>query len=174
MHKGFQVLVIQILMFVAGLMITSCSKDEDNTPTGPTSPWQAENSTCVSSVCHGNANLSKSIVVTGGATEVVPLYVDSVEFLATVHRARSVSLVIRTLNPRAVFTERHPRNLVAGRASPRSPAQCNKRQRIAREITSLRHQRPARIVMLNNTIPKQRTSGFLGFIRLSEIFRGTL
>jgi len=71
------------LIFV--VLIASCKKGDDLNP--DTGTWKAENSTCLTSGCHGNPNLKKDIKVTGGTTETVLLYVDSTEFVATQHKA---------------------------------------------------------------------------------------
>lgn len=68
-------------------MVMGCKKDDDDPEPIPTD-WQAANSTCVTSDCHGNQNLKKDITVTGGAVESVPLYVDSAAFLTTVHKTQ--------------------------------------------------------------------------------------
>lgn len=82
--------IFLFMLFFAGtmvLMINSCKKDKPDEPDPNTGTWKAENSTCLTSGCHGNVNLKKDIVVTGGSIETVPLYVDSAEFVATQHKA---------------------------------------------------------------------------------------
>ncbi len=73
------------VMSVLLLFAFGCSDDEDDKNSTPNSPWQSENSTCVSAACHGNADLHKEVTITGGAVETIPLYVDSSSFLAEVH-----------------------------------------------------------------------------------------
>lgn len=69
------------------IVIEGCKKDKDEPAPDP-GPWKTANSTCITAACHGNQNLKKDIVVTGGAVESVPLYVDSAEFVSTVHKTQ--------------------------------------------------------------------------------------
>lgn len=57
-------------------------------PTGPSGPPgtpAVTNATCLSSGCHGNRGLSKTIVNDQGGREIVPLFVDATKFAATLH-----------------------------------------------------------------------------------------
>lgn len=69
------------------ILIVGCKKDDTDPPPPDPGPWKAANSTCIASNCHGNPNLKKDIIVTGGTTESIPLYVDSAEFVANQHKA---------------------------------------------------------------------------------------
>ena len=74
-----------IFTLLVGLMlfITSACDDSKKSNEGV---WPEANSSCITAACHGNASLQKAITVTGGATEIVPLYVDSSEFVLTQHK----------------------------------------------------------------------------------------
>jgi len=81
------VLVILMIPVILASLFESCKKDNDEPAPDP-GTWQAANSTCITTACHGNQALKKDIVVTGGAVESVPLYVDSAAFVATAHTAQ--------------------------------------------------------------------------------------
>lgn len=81
--KLFLVLIVPVTMVS---MIIGCKKDKAEEPP-VTGTWKAANSTCIAKACHGNQNLKKDIIVTGGATESIPLYVDSAEFVQSKHLA---------------------------------------------------------------------------------------
>jgi len=74
------------LGFLLALIVINYSCKKDDNPDPDPGTWKTENSSCLTSGCHGNANLKKDIVVTGGSTETVPLYVDSAEFVSTQHK----------------------------------------------------------------------------------------
>lgn len=69
------------VLWISVILLASC--DDDKKGGG----WQAENSTCITTACHGNPGLTKNLVVTGGATEVIPLFVDSAQYVGTVHKS---------------------------------------------------------------------------------------
>lgn len=76
-----------ILPMVMLFFLNNCNKNEDEPPPQDPGTWKSENSTCLTSNCHGDINLKKDIKVTGGSTETIPLYVDSAAFVATQHKA---------------------------------------------------------------------------------------
>jgi len=76
--------ILFILMGMA-FLTSGCNKDNSEDPVN-TGTWKSANSTCLTSECHGNQNLTKDVKVTGGATEVIPLFVDSAEFVKTLHK----------------------------------------------------------------------------------------
>lgn len=76
------------LLLVASLAFWGCEGPEGpegaQGPGGPPGP-EVSNATCLSSDCHGNEALQKTIVNDLGDEEYVPLYVDSVQFAASLH-----------------------------------------------------------------------------------------
>jgi len=89
---------LAVAMAVLAAGMAGCQgSDGDAGPAGPTGPTgpagppgdpgtpAVTNATCLSSACHGNPALAKTIVNDLGAEEVVPLFVDQALFAATVH-----------------------------------------------------------------------------------------
>lgn len=80
------VIIVFFSLLAFGLSGCRTDDDDDNqNPVATKSTWKIENSTCISAECHGKPTLSKTVTVTGGASEVVPLYVDSAAFVAEAH-----------------------------------------------------------------------------------------
>lgn len=65
------------------VLIVACEDSDKKNQSG----WAEENSSCITAACHGNASLVKNITVTGGASEAVPLFVDSALFVMTQHKS---------------------------------------------------------------------------------------
>jgi len=86
-RPSLKVSLVLIAIFNILLIISACKKDKDEPQPDPGS-WNSANSACVTPACHGNQNLKKDIVVTGGAVESVPLFVDSAAFITTAHKAQ--------------------------------------------------------------------------------------
>lgn len=65
------------------IVLSACTRREIKTIVGPVP--QVSNSVCLSAGCHGNSQLKKTVVTLSGTEEIIPLYVDSLRYQATIH-----------------------------------------------------------------------------------------
>lgn len=80
----YRIKSIIAMLFATSVMALLWGCDGDQGPVGPPGAG-VSNAKCLSSGCHGNPELKKTIVNDLGVEEYVPLYVDSAQFAATEH-----------------------------------------------------------------------------------------
>lgn len=78
-----QLLIFAFLLMILLTMIGCEGPKGEMGPAGPSG--EVTNATCLSSECHGDATLKKTIVNDQEVEEFVPLFVDETQFAATVH-----------------------------------------------------------------------------------------